>query len=154
MRFILRENYSKADIDRMIKDEFAQPIPGEGCVYNAPDGSFINIYPKLDDHEDLCYWLEEQGVSELDIEEDAEWFTDTFNYVRCRNSRHLCFVALPSIITDLQLRSLLEWLEAKVSSSSLQVIADASWKIYDLDEYMPDDIIRIIKRYYASGKLY
>lgn len=90
MRFILRENCSKADIDRMIKDEFAQSIPGEGCIYIAPDGSFINIYPKLDDHEDLCYWLEEKGVSELDIEEDAEWFTDTFNYVTEGSASMFC----------------------------------------------------------------
>lgn len=152
MKFKLRESWSIIDIDKVIKDTFAQDYPGEGCIYIAGDGSFINIYPKLDDHEDLAYWLEEKGYD--DIIEDAEWFTDTFNYIRCRNSRHLCFVALPKAITDLQIRSLEEWLESKVTSDTLQVIAGNDYKIYDLDDYFPEDIIKIIKRYYASGKLY
>lgn len=67
---------------------------------------------------------------------------------------HLCFVALPSVITDLQLRALLEWLENKVSSNTLQVITTNEYKIYNLDEYFPEDIIKLIKRYYSSGKLY
>ena len=141
-------------IDKYILDSWGSDRPGEGCIFIHPNGKFINIYPKLDDHEDLCYWLEEQGFDETPG--DAEWFVDTFNYVRCRNSRLLCFVELPiTNITRDQLYSLQEWFEEKVNTDYIDIeLPDGTWNNYDLDEYFPEDLIKIIKRYYASGKLY
>ena len=141
-------------IDKYILNSWGSDKPGEGCIFIHPNGKFINIYPKLEDHEDLCYWLEEQGFDETTG--DAEWFVDTFNYVRCRNSLHLCFIELPiKNITRDQLYSLQEWFETKVASDYIDVeLPDGQWKKYNLDEYFPEDIIKLIKRYYASGTLY
>jgi hypothetical protein len=88
--------------------------------------------------------------------EEAEWFVETFGYVRCRNSLSQCFIELPiKEITRHQLYSLEEWLETKVSTPTLDIEApNGEWKNYDLDEYFPEDIIKLIKRYYASGRLY
>ena len=154
--FHITEEVERLDIKQMdeyIQNEFASDIPGDGCIFIAPNGKFINIYPKLDDHEDLCYWLEEQGFD--DIIEEAEWVVTTFNYVRCRNSLHLCFIEVPQIMTSAQYSSLEEWLETRVQTNTLDVEAwSGEWKTYNLDDYFPEDIIKLIKRSYASGKLY
>ena len=153
----LEESFSDVssikEMDKIIQQNWAFGTPGEGCIFIAPNGKFINIYPMLDDHEDLCYWLEENGFE--DNPKDAEWFVDTFGYIRCRNSLHLCFVDLPKNITNKQLYSLEEWFDTKVKSSSIQIaVPEGKWKKFNLDNYFPEDIIKIIRRYYSSGTLY
>lgn len=154
--FKLKEAIQPTDLVQMnniIVETFGSTTPGEGCIFIATDGSFINIYPRLDDHEDLCYWLEEQGYGQNP--EDASWFVSEFNYVRCRNSRHLCFLELPRACTTQQYHSIEEWLEEKVTSETIQVITpDGSWKEYSTNEYFPEEIIRLIRRYYTCGQLY
>lgn len=140
-------------IDNIIVKYWGQDKPGEGCIFIHPSGKFINIYPKLDDHEDLCYWLEENEFG--DTPEDSSWFVEEFDYIRCRNSLHLSFVELPKTITRSQTDALEEWLETKVTTNYLDIGApNGEWNKYNLDDYFPEDLIKIIKRYYASGKLY
>lgn len=155
----LSESIDKQSIDKLIQEEFGSTNPGEGCIFISPNGKFINIYPQLDDHEDLCYWLEDeledQGIDENEIVEDAEWITDTFDYIRCRNSLHLCFAALPENgLTQDQYRSLELWMEEKVSTQTIQIYIGSKSHEYDTDEYFPEDIIKLIKRFYSSGILY
>lgn len=158
MKFRLIESFPQVNnieaMDNAIQEYFGQNTPGEGCIFIAPTGKFINIYPQLDDHEDLAYWLKEQGFE--GVIEDVEWFVDTFNYVRCRNSSSQCYIELPiKNITRHQLYSLEEWLETKVNTSTLDIEApDGEWKNYNLADYFPEDIIKLIKRCYASGRLY
>ena len=154
--FHIEESFNADNIkqmDKIIQYHWASETPGEGCIFIAPNGKFINIYPELDDHEDLCYWLEENGYR--DNPEDGEWFVSEFGYVRCRNSMHLCFIEVPQKMTREQYSSLEQWLEEKVSSDELDIEAwSGEWKTYNLNNYFPEDIIKIIKRSYASGKLY
>lgn len=142
-------------MNKAIISEFGRDYPGEGCICIAPDGTFINVYPKLDDHEDLCTWLTEQGFD--GVIPEAEWLVETFDYVRCRNNpASLCYIELPlKTITRSQLYSLEEWLEDKVSHDHINIeLPDGVWKRFSLEEYFPEDIIKKIKRYYASGTLY
>ena len=152
----LSESVERLDIkqmDKAILAEWGATTPGDGCIFIHPSGTFINIYPKLDDHEDLCYWLEEEGFG--DNPEDPAWFVDEFKYIRCRNNLHLCFIELPTEVTRQQLRSLAEWMETKVSTDFIDIEApNGEWKHYNLDEYFPEDLIKIIRRFYSSGKLY
>ena len=154
----LEEAFTQANnieaMDKAIQEHFGQDEPGEGCIFIHPSGKFINIYPKLDDHEGLAYWLQEQCFE--NVIEDAEWFVEVFSYVRCRNSLSQCYVELPlNNITRYQLYSLEEWLETKVGTPTLDIEApNGEWKNYDLNDYFPEDIIKIIKRYYAAGRLY
>lgn len=151
------DSNTKKQIDLDIKNAWGEDYPGEGCIFIHPDGSFLNIYPKLDDHEDLCYWLEDEGYDSDYIVEDPAWLTDTFNYIRCRNSVHLCFIALPdSKVTSAQLDSLERWMEEKVTSDYIDVVIENTdeQQHYSTEEYFPEDIISKIKRFYASGRLY
>lgn len=156
MKFKLVESLNSIkDMHNAIMSEFASPDPGPGCIFIAPDGNFIKIYPKLDDHEDLAYWLEEIGFDEDTVVEDAEWFVDEFNYVRCRDSQWIPLIQCPEKITSNQLISLEEWLENHVDAGvELEVTCGDQIKRYNTDDYFPEDIIKNIKRYYSSGKLY
>lgn len=154
--FGIKEAVERLDLKQMddaILSEWGANTPNDGCIFIHPSGTFINIYPKLDDHEDLCYWLEEEGFG--DNPEDPAWFVDEFKYIRCRNNLHLCFIELPTEVTRQQVRSLEEWMETKVSTDFLDIEApNGEWKHYNLDEYFPEDLIKIIRRFYSSGKLY
>lgn len=155
--FNIKEAYSEQhtvkELDSAIKEAWASPVPGDGCIFISEDGLYINIYPQLDDHEDLCYWLEEEGYG--DTPADASWFVDEFMYIRCRNSPHLTFIELPKVVTDEQLQSLELWLATKVSSDNIEVdTPTGDYKRYYLDDYLPEDLVKLIRRYYKSGKLY
>jgi hypothetical protein len=64
-------------------------------------------------------------------------------------------IELPAKITASQLDALQVWLETKVSDNTLDVgTADGQYKSYNLQDTLPEDIIKRIKRYYSSGKLY
>lgn len=153
-KFNIKEEFESDinKVDNIILNHWGQNNPGEGCVFIHPSGKFINIYPTLDDHEDLCYWLEENY--NIATPGDAEWFVQEFDYVRCRSSIGLTFIELPEKITSKQLYSLQTWMEEKVSSDKLEIETERGWKTYNLDDYFPEDLIKIIRRYYASGRLY
>lgn len=140
-------------IDNIIVKHWGQDTPGEDCIFIHPTGKFINIYPELNDHEDLCYWFEENGLG--DNPEYPAWFVDEFNYIRCRNNLHQCYIELPKIITRSQTYALEEWLETKVTTDYIDIEApNGEQNKYNLDEYFPEDIIKSIKRFYSSGRLY
>lgn len=155
-RSVLQESFDSRlnKIDTYIQNSFGQESPGNGCIFIAPNGKFINIYPKLVDHEDLAEWLNEKGFDSVPL--DAEWFVDTLGYVRCRNSRNQCYIELPIVaITRHQLYALEEWLIDMVVSNQIEIEApNGQWHTYDLKEYFSEDIIKIIKRFYSSGNLY
>ena len=151
----LTESIDKKLVDKLIQNKFGGSTPGDGCIFISTNGKFINIYPELEVHEELCHWLEDQGIDQDEIVEDAEWITDTFNYIRCRSSLHMCFAALPTTrLTPEQYKSLELWMYEKVSTQTIQIYIGSESHTYDTDDYFPEDIIELIKRFYSSGILY
>lgn len=127
--------------------------PGTGCIFITPEGKYLNLFPKIFSHDKLCDWVDRAGYGPTN--KRASWFSDTFNYVRCRNNRGLSLIDLPAKITASQLDALQVWLETKVNDDTLDIgTATGDYKSYNLNEYFPEDLIKIIKRYYSSGKLY
>lgn len=143
-------------IHEAILKRWGKNYPGDGCIFITPEGSFINLFPALLDHEDLCAWVEKNGFSE--IPDDASWFVKELSYVKCRNSRTLCYAEIPSEITRKQLNALETWLEEKVHADNVEHIDIGTLKneckTYDLNIYFPEDIIKRVKRFYSSGRLY
>ena len=46
-------------------------------------------------------------------------------------------------------------METKVKSDKLQIIyPNERWRSYNLDDYLPEEVINLIKRYYTSGNIY
>lgn len=141
---------------------FGAPAPGTGCTFISPDGTFVNIYPKLDTHEDLCDWVEDQLGIELEYK-DEEFFVREFNWVRLRSDPNMSIIMLPkdSLFRN-QWYSLEDWLtylEGKYSNGCKLYLETCDGTDTDVEynfgtEYFAEDIIKICKRYYSSGKLY
>ena len=68
------------------------------------------------------------------------------------------YCVLPNHMTSAQYRSLEKWIEWGADSNKEKVIVfvgrDEASQAYYFDETFPEDIIKKIKRYYSSGRLY
>lgn len=151
-----------SDIIDAILAEFGKNHPSDGCSFITKDGTFINIYPKIDTHEDLCWWIKDEFNIDLEYY-DEEYFIREFGWVRLRVDPTMIIIELSSNRpTNAQWAALEEWLEYVEGSGQkrrlyLNVCDD--YKDTDVEyafgsEYFTEDIIKILKRYYTSGKLY
>lgn len=141
--------------EQLIKDNFESKNPGQGCIYITKEGTFINLYPEIDSHEDLCYWLEDEFDFELPYE-DEEWAIRQFGWVRCRETPiDVNVIELPKEITQEQIVAIDNWLNNIVSYRELEigVVDNNQIQRYNLDEYSPSDIINRIKAFYSTGYL-
>lgn len=151
-----------AEGEALAIETFGSSNPGPGCTFISPDGTFVNIYPKLKTHEDLCEWVEEQ----LDIElpyRDEEYFVREFNWVRLRSDPNMSIIMLPkdSLFRN-QWYSLEDWLtyiEERYPNGCRLYLETCDGPDTDVEykfgtEYFAEDIIKICRRYYSSGKLY
>lgn len=147
------------DIIDKIQQEFGRNNPGYGCSFISPDGTFINIYPKLDTHEDLCEYIQDNYDVTLPYQDEA-YFIKEFDWVRLRTDPNMCIIELPDKMTLSQWYALEDWLEfaetrycngCTISVGSLH----GTFQDYAFGtEYFPEDIIKLCKRYYSSGNLY
>lgn len=161
-RIIRATTISDKSLDAIYK-QFGRNNPDTGCSYITQDGTFINIYPKLDVHEDLCWWVEDELGEKLDYE-DEEYFIRECGWVRCRKDPHMTYIELPATIpTSKQWYAIEEWLmycEDRFSQPftiDISVVDDISAvnTPYEIGkELFSEDILKIMKRYYSSGKLY
>jgi hypothetical protein len=144
---------SFSDTHQALLKAWGSNSPGNGCIFITPEGTYLNLFPKIFSHDKLCDWVDRAGFGPTT--KQARWFSDNLDYVRCRNNRGLTLIELPAKITVAQLDALLVWIETKVNDTTLDVgTPDDQYKSYDLQSYLPEDIIKLIKRYYSSGKLY
>ena len=98
--------------------------------------------------------------------EDGECFKNITNSVRCNTSvagvTSIAYITLPrKALTSSQYQSIEEWLyllqslNHKIVRVSLSSYLDDGDEVtYSFEEYLPEDIVKKIKRYYSSGKLY
>jgi hypothetical protein len=159
-------DYAKLTAD--LKKEFGNTATGEGSSYIIPDGTFLNM---PDTHHDVIPVLLDNNIA-VDEEADEvngidfnEFFVNSsLNYFRCNDGAidvDCCYINLPeNRPTNSQLWSLEQWLDERVfSNHELEQIELSNqftkdFKYYSLSEYTTDDLIKLIKRFYASGKLY
>lgn len=147
--------------EQLSRELFGSSTPGYGCSYICKDGLFINIYPKLDTHEDLCWYLEDH-YDEFFEYADEEYFIREFGWVRLRTDPNMVIIELPSSMTNAQWYSLEDWLqfiEQRYPNGATlylnAVDANDADNEYNLGkDYFAEDIIKICKRYYSSGRLY
>ena len=144
-------------------ETFGSANPGPGNIYISPDGTFINLYPKIDTHEDLCWWLEEEHDCPLEYE-DEEYFVREFQWIRLRSDPSMMIIELTKEVPfNRQWYSLEDWLlyceDRYAGQGTILYLnacdgADADIEYKFGTEYFTEDIMRICKRYYSSGKLY
>ena len=159
-RCIIGADHSSTIVSK-VKETFGSDNPQTGCSYIAKDGTFINIYPKLDVHEDLCEWIEDTLNIQLEYR-DEEYCIRKFGWIRLRIDPNMLVIELPAESPDrMQWYSLQDWLEfAEGQNRSRRLYLDVcdgsdTCVPYNFgSEYFAEDIMKVCKRYYSSGKLY
>ena len=157
--FIQASTAISTDVLSAIVEEFGSANPGYGCSFIDANGRFINIYPKLDTHEDLCEYVQDTYDIELPYQDEA-YFIKEYGWVRLRSDPNMCIIELPPKINNPQWYALEDWLEfvedrcpngCEIHVGSLY----GSYNSYALGtEYFAEDIIKVCKRYYSSGNLF
>lgn len=148
--------------------KFTTSIP-KGPAYIMKDGRFLDITGSMNiiapdmnlkaTHTMIDQFLIEKGY----IPESAE-----VNRVLCSSDGAIrvndgsglmgeILIGLPTTRpTEIQFSKLEDWLYGIMSKGHVSVGNDNSnyvFKVYDFNEYLPEDIIKRIKEYYSSGKL-
>lgn len=121
-----------------------------GSSYILPNGKFLNLYPAT------------HGVFENELDEYNVSFPYLKQSIQVNNGKNdtdpvYPYASLPMRnITNAQYRSLLLWIDDvdHEYEPGVEITIDHSSKTYRFKDYTPDDIIKKIKRYYASGTLY
>jgi hypothetical protein len=162
-------------LDHAIQGHFGADTPGDKCIYVAPNGKFINLFPELDEHEALAEWLKKHKLIEIPDEAEASiyldelaeidgtgnFFADFLKYIQCRNDNDLCYIVLPAARPTFdQYECLEKWLNEAVFSKNRKptrieiTCLDLDMHSYNSKDYTSEDLIKRIKRCYSSGRLY
>ena len=163
MKRYIKSN-QEIDIEEYVRQSFQGSGPGPGCTFIDDEGNYINIYPKLDVHEDLCEWVEDQLNIKLPYR-DEEFFVREFNWIRLRSDPHMSIIELPSSKPNNSqwwaLNDWLEYLEDRYSGQKVTLYVQVCDNSTDTDvpfnfgsEYFSDDMMKLLKSYYSTGRLY
>jgi hypothetical protein len=152
-----------ARLDADIQKLFGATVPGNGATFIASNGTFINLPDGMDVHVDLLYYLIDNHYIEAPANydhpdatfEDPTELTDILNYIRCNNDLGgFAYITLPETLpTYKQFSSLEIWINT-LSAEELEINTAECNKIYNLKENTAEDILKKIKRFFASGKFY
>lgn len=147
-----------------IVDQFGRNEPSDGCSFIDQNGKFINIYPEIDTHEDLCYWIEDNFGVEVE-DPDEEYFIRNYGWIRLRSDPTMSIIEMPKTKpTSEQWYSLSDWLECLESEcynnpTTLYILVcdhtgdvDVPYKFGS--KYFADDMIKVLKKFYSTGRLY
>ena len=175
------ESMSSNDIINLLGIPNSSNIDSDSPMFLLPNGSIISVAQagkligqSLEDniHSDMVYVIQSAIAKKYNYDWDVDdgyyeerklsYLTYELGWARmnCGNGwtegRFYC--VLPNHMTSSQYRSLEKWLEWGVNNGKEQVLVFVSAyedsQTYYFDETFPEDIIKKIKRYYSSGRLY
>lgn len=153
----LNEDNENGIIDKVAEHFGTYNLVPEWKTFILPDGRFLNM-DKLRAHSDVEQWLINNGLSK-----------EKFAYIhmgsptlsklgcfRCNPRGRYCILPEVDYPTDEALNSLLLWLDSQSSNGDYVTIVTPSGKSvrYSFSDYISDDIVDRIDRFYTSGTLY
>ena len=153
----LNEENETNIIDKVVEHFGTYNIVPEWKTFILPDGRFLNM-DKLRAHSDVEQWLINNGLSK-----------EKFAYIhmgsptlsklgcfRCNPRGRYCILPEVDYPTDEALNSLLLWLDRQSSTGdSVSIVTPSGKSIrYSFSDYIPDEIVDRIDRFYSSGTLY
>lgn len=152
MKRYIRAN-QHPDIEQSILQVFGRSDPGPGCTFISRDGRFVNIYPSLDTHEDLCEWVEDNLHTDI-LDPDGSTFVRKFGWVRLRSDPSAAMIELPlSQVTSAQYSALFDWLcycEDRYGQRDVEIsIETADWehsRYGNFSEDFAEDLLRKAKQ--------
>ena len=132
-------------------------IPPATKTFIMPDGYFLNL-EKVKHHSDVEKFLIDLGVVESNfaIIGGGSPTLSHLGCIRCDPVKKVCILPACEYPTDEALNSLLLWLDMMSQKHNYVNIVghDGQSVNYNFDEYIPDDIISRVERYYTSHILY
>lgn len=147
---ILKEDMSNKKDDTFcteyqIRNVSSEPVVGASLILK--NGMFVNL--KNDAH---SKFIDKMLKKKIDTNKfNAVWINDGTYEKGC------VYISLPqSPLNNNQYNSLLKWLDKIHGNIEIMSrdIFNNEHNIYDMDDYLPEDIIKRIKRFYSSGRLY
>ena len=151
----LRED---VDIINKVEERFGtSDYPPEGKTFIMPDGKFLNM-SKIDAHYQVEQWLIDNGLSDVKLAYmiNGSPTLSRLGCFRCNANGSYCILPEVDYPTDEALNSLLLWLDKQSNNrDSVTIVSPTSRPIkYDFADYITDDILGRVERYYTSGTLY
>lgn len=146
------------DVIEIVEIEFGTTkIPPSTKTFIMPDGLFLNL-DKVRHHSDIERYLIDAGVSEstFAIIGGGSPTLSHLGCIRCDPIKKTCILPACDYPTDEALKSLLLWLDMMSSKYPYVTVVghDGQSVNYSFDEYISDDIVDRVQRYYTSHILY
>ena len=153
----LNEENENGIIDKVVEHFGTYNLVPEWKTFILPDGRFLNM-DKLRAHSDVEQWLINNGLSK---EKFAYMHMGSptlskLGCFRCNPRGRYCILPEVDYPTDEALNSLLLWLDSQSSNGDYVTIVTPSGKSvrYSFSDYISDEIVDRIDRFYTSGTLY
>ena len=126
----------------------------DGPTYILPDGSYLNL-SSCKHHSEVEKWLADNNYENNYLGTAGGSPTMmTKNCIRCDTVKY--YAELPETLTRSQYDTLLDWLSNLSAYTRLvEIFVDhgQQCKMYSFKDYLPEDIINKIRRYYINGIL-
>ena len=160
LKFLKENLIDEKSIIKILKDYIdINRKPKLGSVFLTKDGTFINLGENEDDsHGDIISYLENEDIFLFD---DHWQFSENFGYIRMNSGTTTDFNAYIEFLEDNptseQYDGIENWLYYVLNSGVKEVeinVPNSKSIRYSLVDYLPEDIIKKVKRYYGSGNLY
>ena len=160
LKFLQENLIDEKSIIKILKDYIdISRKPKLGSVFLTKDGTFINLGENEDDsHGDIISYLENEDIFLFD---DHWQFSENFGYIRMNSGTTTDFNAYIEFLEDKptaeQYDGIENWLYYILNSGVKEVeinVPNSKSIRYSLVDYLPEDIIKKVKRYYGSGTLY
>ena len=166
----LGENLNNVDKDKIINTVESRystsDWPFDGPTFLLPDGKFLDLVGTFgeDSFEDFpCHaeveaYLDSLGLSTSYVEASGCPTLQSLGAIRLNNLDDNNFIELSSRKpTEAQYEGLERWLDENSQDHNSVYVAVSGFDryvTYNYSDYIVDDIIKRIKRYYSSGQLY
>lgn len=165
----LNESTRSSEIIDVIKKHFiVDDYPVSGPSFLLPDGSFIDLISSFNSstsfedfpaHAEVEDFLQFSGLSNISGDAtDGSPSIQNLGAVRLNDLEDNNYIELPeNKLTSVQYDSLENWLNKNSRIRRAVVVSDLGFNNYveyNYSDYLPEDIIKRIKRYYSSGHLY
>ena len=146
------------DVIDLVEIEFGvYKTPPMTKTFIMPDGLFLNL-DKVRHHSDVEQFLIERGLSksEFAIIGGGSPTLSHLGCIRCDPKRQTCILPACEYPEDEALNSLLLWLDMMSNKYSYVTVVghDGQSVDYHFGDYIADDIVGRVRRYYTSNILY
>lgn len=146
------------DIIDLVELEFGvHKTPPSSKTFIMTDGLFLNL-DKVRHHSDVEQFLIDKGLSESEfaIIGGGSPTLSHLGCIRCDPKKQTCILPACEYLEEESLNGLLLWLDMMSNKYSYVTVVghDGQSVDYHFGDYIADDIVSRVRRYYSSGTLY